>query len=1260
MAKDAGLPPDFVVAILNQESGFDPRRRPVGKDGKALSSAFGIGQLLVDERRKYGIGDTTDPDLQLRATMSKMKDNHEAARKALGREPTAGEMYVVYYQGIGAGPRILSNPGGDFRATLDTIKPGWGATVIKANPWLKDIRTNADFIAWTEKKMAKTLANAGASSVMVTGTRTGQHFTDTGLPFAPAGSPEAQAQSAAHVAWKPDPTFWQTVEAAADESTSAYIFRQSPVFSPDDSYQPTSDELEARKEGLPEKYHDSLLGVSRAHSDYLTSQAKRQYENEKLISEAGWMGIGVSLAAGMLDPTDIAIGLASGGMGALAGGAMKLGRLGQMATAGVGAAAGNVALTGAAEAGGKITEGSDYAYAAAWGLGLGFAFGPLARNPATQDIAAQGTMAANRAMAQASGRAAPAGQSGNLSAASNPNLSFEFSKGDLAGMDGTAVPKTAVQQLRPDMAGRIGSSPNPVARAVGAIFGLDTVGKVGPNGERVVNPHTVGEDHAAIRAHHNQQVYSVARPQFQEWAKANGYAHRWQRQEGTGEAWGRFGEEVSRFIRDRGSDASTRYAPQVVATGKALRQAFSEHLDGNVRPRAETPGNPGRALAGLESVPWNPWYLPRKWRSDKILSQEGGRKFREWLEGSLLAAHPELGDKAFTIANGMTKNIVGRAFGIDEFMMMSRNGATADVIRTGLKDIGVDDVDIEDILSRLPKGSKVDFTHYKLDLDEGFVLKGQHRLEDFAETQALELFDHYNHQASAWRALGRAQIVDKDGNKLLDGIRSVQEFEKVIAEVKARGYEAGQTPKQIADDVAIIQEMFDRIRGVPHAMAGTSLDQSMEIARNAATAIFGGSFGLSALMDIGRLSSLAGVKAMLQHMPAFRREIVEGGVLKPGSPLVRDLQAAFAYVEEFRPLSPRFDPADGRLTGRMEGAMGKATDTSRVVADAVVRLSGMPAINRRIREAASGIMAQRFYKDLKKAVGAGGSIDLSRLKPVELERMKWFGMDDDMLSRVLGQLRDHASSKTGFLGEKITGFNPGAWTDLEALNAFSTAIRRGAARATGEFDVGAGTVWDRSPVFRSFIQLRRFTLNAWHANILHGYHMKDGEAFADVAASMFMAGTVYAARTRLKAAYQEDPDAYMEENLSPQAIAMAAFQLSAYSSFIPTAIDSLAMSAIGADPVFGFRNSGLPSDALFGNPTFAMFDAVSKAPAGLTAPLATGRERSQQEWKQMAAIVPFANNFAVQAGLGAMVVDAPRKPPKDGSFNISDTLFGDN
>ncbi len=89
----------------------------------------------------------------------------------------------------------------------------------------------------------------------------------------------------------------------------------SPVFSPDDSYQPTSDELEARKEGLPEKYHDSLLGVSRAHPDYLTSQAKRQYENEKLIWEAGWMGIGVSLAAGMLDPTDIAIGLASGGSG---------------------------------------------------------------------------------------------------------------------------------------------------------------------------------------------------------------------------------------------------------------------------------------------------------------------------------------------------------------------------------------------------------------------------------------------------------------------------------------------------------------------------------------------------------------------------------------------------------------------------------------------------------------------------------------------------------------------------------------------------------------------------------------------------------------------------------------------------------------------------------------------------------------------------------------------------------------------------------
>lgn len=149
-AARAGLPVDAVTAIVSQESGFDPARTV------ATSSAFGLFQLLRAERDKAGLGDTADVEAQIPVGIAKLKANWQAAKTALGRDPTAGEFYAVYYQGLGAGPKILADPSGDFRATLDAAGgAGWGDKVIAANPWLSGVRTNADFVEWTTRTLAK-------------------------------------------------------------------------------------------------------------------------------------------------------------------------------------------------------------------------------------------------------------------------------------------------------------------------------------------------------------------------------------------------------------------------------------------------------------------------------------------------------------------------------------------------------------------------------------------------------------------------------------------------------------------------------------------------------------------------------------------------------------------------------------------------------------------------------------------------------------------------------------------------------------------------------------------------------------------------------------------------------------------------------------------------------------------------------------------------------------------------------------------------
>ncbi|MCL8384161.1 LPD23 domain-containing protein [Xanthobacter aminoxidans] len=1658
------------------------------------------------------------------------KSFYGPVRRGIVRPEQSGSAYyqkaMSALEDIAAGSNyvgLTTDQGMENEHAFADANPSIGGKIKVGNEWFS--RKGMEGVRYaqsTQAEIDKRVAELRKSGLPLDFTGPKTHWVDTAPGVTPAGSPEDVAAGVAKRTFNPPPTFWQTVESAADESTTAYLFRDSPVFAPAPDYQPTTEELEQRKQGLPEKYWGQLLGVSPAHSDYLTAQAHRQYENELNISRAGWTGTGVSLAAGMLDPTGLAVAISTGGLGAAAGGAMKLGAVGSRIAAGAAAAGGNLALTAGEDALGKSVSGEDYAMAAAFGAGLGFAFGPFGRNPATEDIAARGSVAANRVVSDIQ-RGTPvfSGGEGSLSAAVNPENTMQFSKGDLMKVGQDDASRTAVEAARPDMAGRVGSSKNPLARKVGEALGLDVVGRKDANGDFVVNPVSAGEDKLRIMHDADNRFYSTAYPQFKEWADAKGIP--WWKSSiapRMTQAWEDFGDAVSNYTRDMRPDRDAHYDPQVVKVGKQLNALMEEHRQGNLTPRAETPDNPGRALAGRENVPPNSHYLPRVWRLDKISKIDAsGRKFKEWFEGALLASHKELGDKAYTIANGVWENLNRRAYGLDEFFMMSRDGATADVIRSGMRDMGLSEADIDEILARLPKGSKPGFMHFRIDIDENYVHpRTGLKLGDFVENNAFDLFDHYNHQASAWRAAGRIQLVRKDGEVLMDGIRSRQEMNNVLEQVAAKGAESGQSPKEIANDVSLLKEEFDRLLGVPSENANTRVAQGLEILRNLGTATMGGNFGLSAIPDMARLATIGGkatqggLRAMLQHMPAFRTHILEGGVLKATDDLGRDI-AALGAVDEFKHLSARRAPEDGMLTAPMDGALAKIAGATKATSDFVVSASGMNAINHRVRGAARRILADRFYRDAKAAykglgkasksvkavrddikaqlVAAGvaerearinaeivsaryaaraerlgedalklyqkegievrsgkspdalgpgemgqfagvraktsniddlmmaidlegkgfgpddiwaitgwgkgkdgkwrfevpddkgkiaprinealddaargavirlrdvyrspeleaaypslfdlqikqvpvemqdrawgyfdhntgsialsplspdhhgtllheiqhaiqyleghgygtdpeylakrwgltieeardfyrrmsgevesrstevrghmtaeqrrdlppwftgpgaedtprsrqwvmypdgkvpkdqsaapttpdkyakffqsngdgyrGSItssrnkaviqlfeerdastfmhemghqwlgemiqdaqinkaakkdldtvlkwlgvddvskigrkeheqwaqgfeqylregkaptpqlqgafqnfrawlvriyqsvkglgtpisddvrgvmdrmlagdaaekfDLSKLSKAERNRLKWFGMDDEMLPRVLAQVAEHSEVTSHWTGAKLSRLHPEEWTDPEAKTAFASALNRAAGRASMEHDFGAGTVYDRSPIFRTFAQLRRFALNAWHMNILNGWAMRDSEAFADVVWSTTAGAALYAGRTRIQAATQEDPQKYLDEKLTPGAIAMAAFQLSAYSSLIPGLLD-IGIGMTGANPMFGYRNSALPSDAWFGNPSVAFINNVLRvAPSALFQPIITGRERSQQEWKQLLSVLPFSNNIAVQGALSHMVRDAPQKPPKNPGFDVTDFLPG--
>jgi hypothetical protein len=156
MAAQEGLG-DFtphLMLLVAQESNFNPDQTI------STSSARGLFQLLNADRQKFGADSSVDG--QIRAGLAKTKENIAAARRALGRDPDPFELYVVHYQGIGAGPAILRNPDGNFRQTLDaTGGKGHATRVIRANKWLSDIQTNQDFIDWVRQRLSKKAASLG-------------------------------------------------------------------------------------------------------------------------------------------------------------------------------------------------------------------------------------------------------------------------------------------------------------------------------------------------------------------------------------------------------------------------------------------------------------------------------------------------------------------------------------------------------------------------------------------------------------------------------------------------------------------------------------------------------------------------------------------------------------------------------------------------------------------------------------------------------------------------------------------------------------------------------------------------------------------------------------------------------------------------------------------------------------------------------------------------------------------------------------------
>lgn len=103
-ARRYGIDPRTMLRIGQIESGLRPNAQ------NPVSSAGGLFQFIDSTARQYGLTNKMDPVANADAAGRYLSDVRSHLVKALGREPTPGELYLGHQQGAGGASKLLTNP----------------------------------------------------------------------------------------------------------------------------------------------------------------------------------------------------------------------------------------------------------------------------------------------------------------------------------------------------------------------------------------------------------------------------------------------------------------------------------------------------------------------------------------------------------------------------------------------------------------------------------------------------------------------------------------------------------------------------------------------------------------------------------------------------------------------------------------------------------------------------------------------------------------------------------------------------------------------------------------------------------------------------------------------------------------------------------------------------------------------------------------------------------------------------------------------
>jgi hypothetical protein len=133
-----GVPAETLRTIAWLESKGDPNAK------NPSSSAGGLFQFIDSTARDYGLRNKFDAAESADAGARLARDNIDGLRRALGRDPTTGEVYLAHQQGLGGATALLTQPN---RLATDVV----GADAVRLNGGAPGMTAGQFANLWTKK-----------------------------------------------------------------------------------------------------------------------------------------------------------------------------------------------------------------------------------------------------------------------------------------------------------------------------------------------------------------------------------------------------------------------------------------------------------------------------------------------------------------------------------------------------------------------------------------------------------------------------------------------------------------------------------------------------------------------------------------------------------------------------------------------------------------------------------------------------------------------------------------------------------------------------------------------------------------------------------------------------------------------------------------------------------------------------------------------------------------------------------------------------